>query len=287
MSDELIRVPAFLAEETGDYGIMPMCDFCAEVACESADMECGQACGQSCGSQCTVAECKQSCSQGCSQCGSCESSSQTVYTAPIFTITNITETGCDVNVRPGSGYTRYRVFARLTSDPDDVSYDWIFDKTIAFTAVMNSLEPKTKYTVNVCGVIGNTSDKWAGAQSFTTGAKNRPGYFSWKRGLVTSKPVVNKLPRGGDIPRYLTADGWNTYTANINAVRDYTGLPSYSFTAAKPGVTKLSAAMVNEAIAAISAMSPPISPPGRATPMVTPGSASLLNKLVDSLNSIT
>lgn len=77
MSDELIRVPAFLAEETGDYGIMPMCDFCAEVACETADMECGQACGQSCGSQCTVSECKQSCSQGCSQsCDACHNGCQ-------------------------------------------------------------------------------------------------------------------------------------------------------------------------------------------------------------------
>ena len=287
MSDELIRIPAFLAEETGDYGIMPMCDFCAEVACETADMECGQACGQSCGSQCTVSECKQSCSQGCSQCGSCESSSQTVYTAPTFTITNITETGADINVSPGTGYTRYRVFARLTSDPDDVSYDWTFSETTAFTAEMDSLEPKTEYTVNVCGVIGNTSDKWAGAKTFTTGAKNRPGYFSWLRGFVTSKPVANELPRGGDIPPYLTADGWNTYTANINAVREYRGLGQYSFTTARRGVTRLSADMVNEAIAAISAMSPPTSPPGRATPMVTPGSASLLNKLVDSLNSIS
>ncbi|MCQ4864672.1 hypothetical protein [Pseudoflavonifractor phocaeensis] len=225
------------------------------------------------------------CPRDCSDCSDCSDSP--TYTAPTFTITNITETGADINVSPGTGYTRYRVFARLTSDPDDVSYDWIFDKTIAFTAVMNSLEPKTKYTVNVCGVIGNTSDKWAGAKTFTTGAKNRPGYFSWKRGFVTSKPVANELPRGGDIPPYLTADGWNTYTANINAVREYRGLGQYSFTTAKRGVTRLSAAMVNEAIAAISAMSPPTSPPGRATPMVTPGSASLLNKLVDSLNSIT
>lgn len=215
------------------------------------------------------------------------SDSAPVYTAPTFTISNITESGCDVNVRPGSGYTQYRVFARLTSDPDDKSYDWTFNTSSAFTTTMDSLLPKTSYTVNVCGVIGNASDKWAGAKTFTTGSKARPGYFSWLRGLVASVPGTNELSQGGGIPPYLTADGWNTYTANINAVREYRGLSQYSFTSAIAGRTVLSAAMVNQAITAISAMSPPISTPAKAVSMSTPGSAALFNELADSLNSIT
>lgn len=338
MSDELIKIPAFLAAETGDYGVMPMCDFCAEVACETAAMTCGQCSGQSCASQCAVSECnvlqcgqcgiaETGCGPQCFQCGTCESgmdpcevvvqrctakceiscqscegaacqscqgcqdacefSSQTVYTAPTFTISNITESGCDVNVRPGSGYTRYRVFARLTSDPDDKSYDYIFNTSSAFTATMDSLLPKTSYTVNVCGVIGNISDKWAGAKTFTTGSKARPGYFSWLRGPVASKPGTNELSSGAGIPPYLTASGWNAYTDNINVIREYRGLLRYGFTSAIAGRTVLSAAMVNEAIGAINDMSPPISTPAKAVSMSTPGSAALFNKLADSLNSIT
>lgn len=272
MSDELIRVPAFLAEETGDYGIMPMCDFCAEVACESADMECGQACGQSCGSQCTVAECKQSCSQGCSQCGSCESSSQTVYTAPTFTITNITETGCDVNVQPGSGYTRYRVFARLTSDPDDVSYDWIFDKTVAFTAVMNTLLPRTEYAVNVCGVIGNTSDKWAGTKKFTTGGKSRPADWSWWSAVAAGKPVN------------ISADEWNAFYDRIDAFRIYAGQGAWGLYKPVSKGTVISAAIVNEVRAAIG----PITTAARPK-YINPGdpiTADYFNSLKDFLNSV-
>lgn len=161
------------------------------------------------------------------------------------------------------------------------------------TATYAGLTPGTTYQiqgiVNYTDINNNTRtvNIYDECSTDEKPAPVRPGYFSWLRGFVTSKPVANELPRGGDIPPYLTADGWNTYTANINAVREYRGLWQYSFTTARRGVTRLSAAMVNEAIAAISAMSPPTSPPGRATPMVTPGSASLLNKLVDSLNSIS
>lgn len=84
MSDELIKVPAFLAAEIGDYGIMPACDFCKEVACETAAMTCGQCSGQSCSGQCSVSECsvaqcgqcdinETGCGPQCFQCGTCES----------------------------------------------------------------------------------------------------------------------------------------------------------------------------------------------------------------------
>ena len=144
-----------------------------------------------------------------SDCSDCSDSP--TYTAPTFTITNITETGADINVSPGTGYTRYQVFARLTSDPDDVSYDWTFSKTIAFTAVMGSLEPKTKYTVNVCGVIGNHLRQMGRRKDIYHGRQVKA------RGLV----LVVCGSRREAIS--ISADEWKAFYDRIDAFRVYAG----------------------------------------------------------------
>lgn len=155
------------------------------------------------------------------------------------------------------------------------------------------LTPGTSYDfaglVNYTEVNGGSNDAYIPDTCSTEEkpAPVRPSYFSWLRGLVSSRPSINELASGWDIPYYLNAAGWNSYTSNINDVREYRGLSRYSFTTAIAGRTELSAAMVNQAINAINAMSPPISPPSLTTSMSTPGSAALLNKLVDSLNSVT
>ena len=210
------------------------------------------------------------CPRDCSDCSDCSDSP--TYTAPTFTITNITETGADINVSPGTGYTRYRVFARLTSDPDDVSYDWTFSKTIAFTAVMGSLEPKTKYTVNVCGVIGNTSDKWAGAKTFTTGGKSRPADWSWWSAGAAGKPIS------------ISADEWKAFYDRIDAFRVYAGQGAWGLYKPVSKGTVISAAIVNEVRAAIG----PITTAARPK-YINPGdpiTADYFNSLKDFLNSV-
>lgn len=90
------------------------------------------------------------------------------YAPPSFAISGVTDTSASITVYPGSGYTKYRLFVRLTADPSDVTYDITVSTTAAFTRTVGGLSPGTSYTVNAAGVIDTVSDQWAGAQTFTT-----------------------------------------------------------------------------------------------------------------------
>lgn len=85
-----------------------------------------------------------------------------------FSISNVTNTSAVITVYPGGGYTRYRVFVRLSSVPSDVTYDTTVSASSVFSRTVGGLEPGTSYTANVAGVVGTVSDQWAGAQTFTT-----------------------------------------------------------------------------------------------------------------------
>lgn len=59
LPDELIEVPEYLKGELTGANVMPMCDFCTEIACETDGMACGETCSQGCHGQCTVVQCGQ------------------------------------------------------------------------------------------------------------------------------------------------------------------------------------------------------------------------------------
>lgn len=273
MDGPLFSLPLFLTDGLEDTrsltAAVPQSSDSDEIVCNAYECKdsactCNSVHGCSCDSHCN--DCPD-----CSDCSDCSDSP--VYTAPTFTISSITENGCNVNVKPGSGYTRYRVFARLTSDPDDKSYDYIFNTSSAFTATMDSLLPKTSYTVNVCGVIGNISDKWAGAKTFTTGGKTRPADWAWQSDVRAGRPVA------------LTADEWNAFYDRIDAFRVYTGRePWPNYKPVKRGMV-ISAAIVNEVRAAISPMGPTDPLPKYINPG-DPITADYFNSLKDFLNSV-
>lgn len=128
---------------------------------------------------------------------------------------------------------------------------------------------------------------WNAGSSSVTIKPLRPDYWSWTNGLVASKPSVGALSPGDDIPAYLSADGWTSFVQNIRDVYDCYMGQAYSGNLSNGGngTTKLSAAMVNQAISAIGEMTSAYLPEPT-TANVTKLSASLLNGLADSLNSI-
>lgn len=119
---------------------------------------------------------------------------------------------------------------------------------------------------------GSYQSSWTGAYYFTTG-KNKPTPFSW----ATAKT------KGGVFS--VTASEWNSFTSKINEFRSYKGLSSYLFSTAVSGGT-FTATVYNQAVSAISPMSPPIPVPS-ARSSGDSILASYLNDIVSSLNSIT
>lgn len=101
----------------------------------------------------------------------------------------------------------------------------------------------------------------------------RPSNFAW----------TNSKSSGSDFN--LAAAEWNALATKINAFRVYKGLSTYPFTTVNAG-NNYEAYYFNQAVTAISEMSPPTSLPST----VTSGAfiyASQLNGLVSNLNSIT
>ncbi|MDP4158375.1 MAG: C1 family peptidase [Bacillota bacterium] len=108
---------------------------------------------------------------------------------------------------------------------------------------------------------------WAYSPVYT---KSRPWTFSWTH------------PPSQDGTVALTAAEWNSFTANINEVRQYKGLGNATFTTATSGMN-ISAAIFNEAVNAIIGIT------STSVPMVTSGSplyASYFNQLVSDLNAV-
>lgn len=137
---------------------------------------------------------------------------------------------------------------------------------------ISSLSCGTSYTIEGEAQWGGV---WYSSTSLSasTDACPRPPLFSW----TYSKSSGNSFN--------LTSTEWNSLCSNINDVRAYKGFSNYSFTTAyddKP----FYASMFNEARSSITTMSPSISVPAKAYS----GDkiyASDLNKLVDSINSVS
>lgn len=90
-----------------------------------------------------------------------------------FTIDNVFSDTINITVYVSPAYTRYRVFARLTANKSDSTYDEMYDHITAdFSVPIGGLRPSTSYTINV-GYTNNyasTTVTWIGAQTRTTPA---------------------------------------------------------------------------------------------------------------------
>jgi len=146
------------------------------------------------------------------------------------------------------------------------------------TATFSGLTPGTTYLFNAYTEI-NGGYRWIPESGYfvasTTGtAPNpRPSNFSW----------TYTKSSGSNFNLY--AFEWNNFFAKINEFRAYKNLSNYSFTTAYSGYD-FYAYMYNQAVTAISNMSPSISlPPTRNSGNII--YATNINQLVTSLNSIT
>lgn len=143
------------------------------------------------------------------------------------------------------------------------------------TATFTGLSPGTTYNFKAY-TERSGGYRWipeSGYFTASTTGTNRPSNFSWTY-TKSSGSTFN-----------LYAFEWNNFFARINEFRTYKNLSTYSFTTAVSGYD-FYAYMYNQAITAISAMSPSIALPTTRTS----GSiiyASNINQLVTSLNSIT
>ncbi|WP_146767084.1 hypothetical protein [Paenibacillus sp. YN15] len=135
----------------------------------------------------------------------------------------------------------------------------------------SGFSPGQTYTAYAFAQAANGLWYNAGSSTFTM-QRARPSNFSW----------WSAKEKGGDF--YVSAGEWNALASSINAFRSYKGLGIYYFTTAYSGVI-YEAFYFNQAVSAISAMNPPMAPPGTVYSGQTIY-ASQLNGLVSSLNSI-
>jgi hypothetical protein len=140
---------------------------------------------------------------------------------------------------------------------------------------IDGLSPNTTYTIKVYIVFQN-DESWNQWKEITVTTKSspdtptRPSKFSW-----SYKKTENL---------YLSADEWNGLTENINAVRNYKDLSSFSFTTAEKK-NRLTAVMYNQVVNAIKG----ISGYGTSLRTVSPGeeiTAELLDDLVSAINEV-
>lgn len=144
------------------------------------------------------------------------------------------------------------------------------------TATLKGLSPNTTYTIiALVYVSGDLSPFASFTKSVTTekATPTRPSKFGWDKSIVE---------QGKDAIIY--ASDWNDLTANINEVRAYKSLSSYSFTTAVKG-NDFTAIMYNEAVKAIKG----ISGYGTYLSEVSKGdkvTAKRLNDLVSEINAV-
>ena len=146
------------------------------------------------------------------------------------------------------------------------------------TATFNGLTPGTTYYFSAELVYSGSTERvpssgYYSAMTTGTASTPRPSNFSWTY-TKSSGSSFN-----------LYAFEWNNFFARINEFRTYKNLSTYSFTTAVSSYD-FYAYMYNQAITAISAMSPSVSlPPTRNSGNII--YAANINQLVSSLNSIT
>lgn len=195
-------------------------------------------------------------------------------TAPITpsppTITSVTSTTTTITtfVQFGANTDHVNVFIPQATVPTLKLYS---NGSVTHTG----LSPNTLYTVfyqawNADETIGS------GSQSFTKlTAGARPVNWSWNFTVASGQPCV------------VPASQWIGFQNRINEFRVYKGLANYGFTTGSFVVTgqPFLAFLANQAVNAISDMSPPTSPPSTVSSLQV-FTASWLNQLTNSLNSI-
>ena len=199
---------------------------------------------------------------------------------PSYSLTT-TATTVTFHIDVTSGYTYYRLFIRRTDSTDMiVSGQPFYDVTEDFTYTVSGLDPNTSYTSNVYYSTNSTAAEniALGAQSITTANNTRPSNWAWT--TTVSKGAA--VPKYGESLAPITAAEWNEFCNRINLFREYKSMSLHSFTIVSRG-TPMTAAIVNQAITGISAIS------GHGT-LPTPNdaiSASFWQQLAAALNAIT
>ena len=145
---------------------------------------------------------------------------------------------------------------------------------------LSGFSPSTTYTIYADIAYYDKDDDTAQSVrlsvTFTTAsnASQRPSKFSW---------TLSKVTQGEDAVIYAT--DWNNLTKNINNVRAYKGLSSYTFTVAEKN-NDFTAEIFNEAVSAIQG----ISGYGTSLNKVSKGdsfTAKKIDDLVSSINSVS
>lgn len=188
-----------------------------------------------------------------------------------FEISNITATTITFDVSNLESGQSVRFYV-VNNETGDYAVDNSYTATgTTMSKTFSGLSPITTYRVNV-----EINDAYlCGTQTVTTLNENgRPTDWEW----------ISTVAKGVEIN--LTAAEWNYFTSRINMFRTYAGLSSYNFTKAISGETEISAAIINEARTAISA----IDGHGTLPSEVVKGDvikASIFNDLMDALNAIS
>lgn len=284
LSDQKIEIPQGLSQAGSDLfaATYATCaDWCDEV-CSSGN-ECSMGCtcaGQNNQDPCICSNQGGQCT--CSDQGG-QSSGSPPTTSGSISVQSVGATSVTLKLSAIPSATSYVVVWRPAATATLAGEK----ATSSLTVTIDGLQPGTDYVFNY---YGENSD--GAGPSMQTGApattlSGRPEYWSWTDGLVPSKPAVGALSAGDDIPEYLSAAGWTSFIQNIKDVYSYHTGANYSGTLSDggSGTTKLSAVMVNQAITAIGTMTSSYLP-NKTASNVTKLSASLLNGLADSLNSI-
>lgn len=135
--DQLINIPSYLSTNI-DSGIMPMCNFCDEVACETSSMDCG----------CSESSCQTTCEGTCQS--SCEKSSQgcgqsSTREDPTFSTSQTTSSVTIKVVDPGD----YSYFSYSLRDADNNIISAATDYSKTTTKTYSGLDPNTEYIIVV------------------------------------------------------------------------------------------------------------------------------------------
>lgn len=152
------------------------------------------------------------------------------------------------------------------------------------SVAITGLTSNTTYEIKASSffyVNGTTLESVDYSPLITITLGGRPDNFSWTSNISKG----TKLTVSGTNVIILTAAEWNSFTAKINAFRNYKGYGNYAFTTVSKN-TKFTAAIFNEARNAINAMSPPTPVHSSTTSGVTKIDSWILTKIKDSLNSI-
>lgn len=204
----------------------------------------------------------------------------TVPKTPTLTSTGNDATSIDVSVGVSAGNWDYvRVYYRIGTNAwsyQDITYP-------NTTGTITGLTPGSTYQLRANSYYNTVASYSYSSSIYVTVGYDRPANFAWTTSIASGNAVASfNLATKTICP--IKATEWNAFTTRINDFRLYKGLTAYSFTTVSSSTT-MTASIMNQAITAISNMSPPTSPPSCNT-STNVLSASFYNGLKNSLNSI-